>query len=163
MLFLYLSYRTHRKFIFRKSFWCSRAYENSAFDGLNWENTRSRKRFLFFSPSRTEKMNWFSRTFFGSLRRFLHSLHFTPVVTGRYVFRSWVLRLPLRHPKGDPASAPDSAPIRSRLHDPSLLPFVSFVPKSLSGSKKVLENQHFFGSLGRKKKFARTYSNLRVS
>ena len=127
------------------------------FNGLNWENTRSLLHFLYFSPREHQKC-------FRSLRRFLDpsdvfSTHSTPVASGRYVFRYGLLRPPRGHPRGDPGLAPDSAALRFRLRDPSLLPFRSF-RKVVRDPKKSFENEHFFCSLERKKKFQRPFSNL---
>ena len=100
--------------------------------------------FIFFS-SRTEKCYSFSQTFFGSLRRFLHSLHSTPVASVRYVWSGGLLRPPLRPPlKGTPAFAPDFTTLRSRLHDPSLLSFRSVrFEKSFGIQKSLSRTKHF--------------------
>ena len=109
--------------------------------------------FIFFS-SRTEKCYSFSQTFFGSLRRFLHSLHSTSVASGRYVWSVGLLRPPLRPPlKGTPAFAPDSTALP--LQTPR--PFTPFVPfhsfrKVVRDPKKSFENKRFFCSLVLKKK-----------
>ena len=130
-------------------------------NGLIWENTRSLQHFLFFSPREQKKCYSFSQTFFGSLRRFLHSLHSLRVATsgaeGCYVLR-------FGHPKGDPG-------LRSGLHSPPLQtprPFAPFVPfrsfrKVVRDPKKSFENEHFFCSLviKKKKKLQRTFSILK--
>ena len=102
--------------------------------------------FIFFS-SRTEKCYSFSQTFFGSLRRFLHSLHSTPVASGRYVWSGGLLRPPLQTPR----------------------PFAPFVPfrsfrKVVRDPKKSFENEAFFCSLVVKKKVAKNvkYSTCRM-
>ena len=112
--------------------------------GLNWENTRSLAHFSFFSPREQKKCYSFSHTFFGSLRRFLHSLHSTTVAPGRYVFRYGLLRPPLGHPRGDPGLAPDSAALRSRLRDPPLLPFRSVRCEKSFGIQKSVSRTSIF-------------------
>ena len=112
-------------------------------NGLIWENTRSLQHFLFFSPREQKKCYSFSQTFFGSLRRFLHSLHSTSVAPDRYVWSGGLLRPPLQTPR----------------------PFAPFVPfrsfrKVVRDPKKSFENEHFFCSLVIKKKLQRTFSIL---
>ena len=124
--------------------------------GLIWENTRSLQRFLFFSPREQKKCYSFSQTFFGSLRRFLHSLHSTPVASGRYVWSVGLLRPPLRPPlKGTPAFASDSTALRSRLHDPSLLSFRSGGFEKSFGIQKSLSRTSIFLFSRHKKKVAK--------
>ena len=96
--------------------------------------------FIFFS-SRTEKriivlsdVFWIPPDVF--------SAHFTPVATGRYVFRYGLLRPPLGHPRGDPGLAPDSTALRYRLRDPSLLPLRS-LRKVVRDPKKSSRTNRF--------------------
>ena len=96
----------------------------NAFNGLNWENTRSLKHFCFFSLENRKSVYVLSDVFWIPPTLFpptpLQSLRVaTSSATGCYVLREAT-------PKGDPGLAPDSAALRFRLHDPSLLPFRSF-------------------------------------
>ena len=131
-------------------------------NGLNWENNAFLDSFFNFSPREQKKCYSFSADVFWIPPTFspLTSLHYS---------RCGSLRLPrgavtssARPPQRGPRPslrtpqpslqtprpfAPDSATFRS-FH------FVPFVPKSLSGSKKVRENQTFF-LFSRKKKSCR--------
>ena len=122
-------------------------------DGLKWENTRSFCHFLYFFSSRTEKRIIVLSDVF-CLPPDVFSAHFTPVATGRYVFRYGLLRPPLGHPRGDPGLAPDSTALRYRLRDPSLLPLRS-LRKVVRDPKKSSRTNRFSVLSEEKKKTER--------
>ena len=130
-------------------------WERMRFRAKLVEQMRSLKHFLLFSPREQKKCILFSQTFFGSLRRFLHSLHSAAVVTGRYVFRSGCYVLRSATPEGTPASL--------RTPQPSLQtprPFTPYAPlrsfRKVFRDPKSLREQAFFLFSRRKKKFQRT-------
>ena len=108
--------------------------------------------FCFFGLENRKNAECSLKTFFVSLRRFLHSLHVASVVSGRYVLRSGSQRVLRSAPQRGPRLRSGlSAPLRSRLHDPSLLTRRSVRSEKSWDPKKSFENKRFFCSLVKKK------------
>ena len=128
------------------------------FNGLNWENTRSLLHFLIFLLENIKNafvlsdVFWIPPTF--SPLTPLQSLRVaTSSATGCYVLREAT-------PKGDPGLAPDSAALRFRLRDPSLVTFRSF--RKVVRDPKKFSRTSIFSVLSKEKKFQRTFSILRL-
>ena len=112
--------------------------------------------FCFFGLENRKNAECSLKTFFVSLRRFLHSLHVASVVSGRYVLRSGSQRVLRSAPQRGPRLRSGlSAPLCSRLHDPSLLTRRSVRSEKSWDPKKSFENKRFFCSLVRKKKVSK--------
>ena len=100
--------------------------------------------FLFFGLRDQKMLNVLFRRFLDPSDVF--SVRFIPLQSLRGATSS------ARNRYGHPRGAPTSTVPRFRLHAPRSFRSITLTSKSLSGSKKVFENEHFLISRPKKKK-----------